>query len=110
MCSYHSEYQNCHGTEFSQKLREQVRSVVASQSQATKEDQPTVFRALLNSDLPPQEKTVERLMHEGFTMVTAGEETTGYVLTIATCHVLNQPAILAKLKAELVAAIPDPDK
>jgi cytochrome P450 len=72
-------------------------------------EHPTIFHALLNSDLSSEEKTVERLADEARTIIGAGQETVAWVLTVITCHLLSNPNVLRTLKAELVTAIPDPD-
>lgn len=68
----------------------------------------SVFTALLDSDLPPAEKSVPRLQHEAISIIGAGLETTMYTQSTCCFHLLSQPATLATLQAELRAAIPDP--
>ena len=68
----------------------------------------TVFKEMLDSDLPPAEKSVERLYQDGFALVTAGMETMSYALQLAIFHVLNNPAVHKKLCDELLTNIPDP--
>lgn len=70
---------------------------------------PTIFHELIQSDLPESEKTVTRLQDEALIVVGAGTLTTSWALCIATYHLLASPRILAKLKAELRSAIPDPE-
>lgn len=45
-------------------------------------DHPTIFHELLQSDLPPQEKEVQRLRDEAQTILGAGLETAAWALTI----------------------------
>ncbi len=71
-------------------------------------DHPTIFHELLESDLPPEEKGVQRLGDEAQTILGAGLETTAWALTVATFHILNNPNILNKLRHELEQAIRDP--
>ena len=68
----------------------------------------TVFHELINSDLPSEEKTLPRLVDEGQTMIAAGQETSSFFLKTTTYHILANPEIHSKLKAELRQAIPDP--
>jgi hypothetical protein len=42
--------------------------------------------------------------------VGAGTETTSWSLTIGTFHIINNPHVARKLKAELAQAIPDPNE
>lgn len=70
---------------------------------------PTVFRELLDSDLPAEEKTLERLRFEATSIVSAGMETTKWVLSVGTYHVLKNPEVAANLNAELLKVWPDVD-
>ncbi len=69
----------------------------------------TIFEELCDSDLPPQEKTIERLMDEGFILIGAGGESTAQTLTVLTFHLLNNPEIVLELRAELDKVMPDPE-
>jgi cytochrome P450 len=66
----------------------------------------TVFRELLNSKLPPEEKSPARLAAEAQVLVSAGSETTARALTFACYSILTSPVVLANLKSELAGAIP----
>ncbi|KAI4962195.1 hypothetical protein J4E86_001227 [Alternaria arbusti] len=68
---------------------------------------PSLFTALLESDLPPSELSTKRLQHEAISVIGAGIETTMYTLSTCSYHLLANPVTLAKLCAELDAAIPD---
>lgn len=83
-----------------------------SEKHVTRQDQahPTVFHEVLNSKLPEEDKTVDRLADEALSVVSAGNETVSWALTVATYHILANPTILRKLKTELAAAIPDPNE
>ncbi|CZR51378.1 related to cytochrome P450 CYP3/CYP5/CYP6/CYP9 subfamilies [Phialocephala subalpina] len=70
---------------------------------------PTIFHELLESDLPPQEKSVNRLADEAQLMIGAGLETTAWTLTVTSFHLINNPTISKKLRTELEAAIPNPN-
>lgn len=70
--------------------------------------QRTIFHALINGELPPEEKTLPRLVDEGQTMIAAGQETSSFFLKTTTYHILANQDIYSKLKAELQQAIPDP--
>ena len=71
---------------------------------------PTVFRALLDSRLPPEEKTWQRFNDEALAVVGAGLETVKNVVKVAVCHVLlpESKHMLERLKAEIVEVWPDP--
>ncbi|KAH7323773.1 cytochrome P450 [Rhexocercosporidium sp. MPI-PUGE-AT-0058] len=61
----------------------------------------TIFHTLLESDLPPSEKTTTRLTDEGITLVGAGSHTVAWTLTVGSFHILSNPHILSTLKSEL---------
>ena len=61
----------------------------------------TVFGSLLQSDLPPSEKSLQRMTEEGFSLFAAGTETVSWALTVITYHLLAKPAMLKKLTAEV---------
>lgn len=70
---------------------------------------PTIFKELVHSNLPPEEKTLERLRHEAQVIVGAGGETMQHAASVGICHVLLNEEILARLKKELLLAWPDLD-
>jgi cytochrome P450 len=67
----------------------------------------TVFHALLDSDLPPEEKLQSRLWQEGQVLIGAGADTTANALTITHFHILNNPEVFKKMRAELDEALPN---
>ncbi|KAG9253243.1 cytochrome P450 [Emericellopsis atlantica] len=71
-------------------------------------DRPTVFGDLLQSELDESEKNPERLADEAVAVVGAGTETTSWALAVITFHLLSQPAIMDKLRAELLTVVDDP--
>ncbi|MCJ1312098.1 hypothetical protein MMC25_005772 [Agyrium rufum] len=70
---------------------------------------PTVLQDLLESDLPPAEKSPSRIHAEAQTLIGAGTSTVAVVLTITTCHVVANPQVNRKLFEELRAAMLDPE-
>src|ERR1700743_2475573 len=69
---------------------------------------PTIFHELIyTSELPPEEKTLQHLVEEGQSVVGAGIVTTSHYLNTTSYHILANPDILKKLKAELEEAMPD---
>lgn len=73
-----------------------------------KSSHPTIFYELIHSDLPPEEKSSQRMGDEVQTIIGAGLETTAWALSIACFHIINDPKILQKLRDELNEALPDP--
>jgi cytochrome P450 len=91
-------------------MRKQVKQVLQEKNDAHKDLlHPTIFHALIDSDLPLEEKGVERLTDEADTIIAAGQETLSLILTFITYHLLSNPTILQTLKEELAKAIPDPN-
>jgi cytochrome P450 len=68
----------------------------------------TIFSEVLQSDLPPQEKTIERMADEAQTILGGGIETTTWALSIASFHIINTPSILSRLREELLPVLPFP--
>ena len=66
-----------------------------------------IFETLLNSDLPPEERSGERLVEDAQIIVGAGSTTTSSALALATYYIITDPAILNKLMTELKTAMPD---
>lgn len=88
----------------------------------------TIFHGLLKSNLPPSEKSIDRMLQEAQLLVVAGQDTTGdsslvrsisygviladftgLTLAFLTFELLANPSCLAKLKTELAEAMPDPN-
>lgn len=90
------------------EMRQQIQDVMDDRNQGYKDaTHPTIFKKLLESHLPQQEKTIDRLQDEGVTLVGAGQETVKATLTIATYHILQKPSVLQKLKEELLTHFPN---
>jgi len=86
----------------------QITDIAAERNVAYDDLSPlTVFRELLGSKLPGEEKNIERLTEDAVTLVTAGSETVSWTLSVTTYHLLTDPRVLRNLKAELRTAIPD---
>jgi cytochrome P450 len=84
--------------------------IKAGRNEAHKDaSHPTILKELIDSNLPPQEKTMERLQHEGQVIVGAGLETVKLTMCVALFHILDKPEIKHLLDAELLKAWPDVD-
>lgn len=66
----------------------------------------TLFNAIENSSLPPEEKTISRLANEAFVVIVAGGETTARSLAFALYHINANPEVLQHLLNELTIAMP----
>ena len=91
---------------FQKDLENQIKGMDESTGQST--SHPTLFQALLTSDLPPDEKTLPRLKDEGQTVVAAGATTTAHYLKAVTFHILSNPAIHERLLSEVTSSMPNP--
>ena len=89
-------------------MREQVKEALRT---AEEKDQPdTIFTAIIQSDIPRSEVTVQRLQDEAVAVVGAGLETTMRTLSVTVFHVVANPGIHQRLRAELESTIPNPDQ
>ena len=62
---------------------------------------PTIFHELLNSNLPPEEKSMRRMVYEGQTLIGAGTITTAHTLKTISYHLIANPNTLERLRQEL---------
>ena len=53
--------------------------------------------------------SVDDIKDEAYGILAAAADTTGNGMTVAAYHVVNNPEIYKKLRAELKTAFPDPD-
>ncbi|KAJ5918916.1 Cytochrome P450 [Penicillium verhagenii] len=62
---------------------------------------PSTSPVLVNESLPPQERSLTRLEQEGALLALAGTESPALSLSMVFYHLLANPSILNKLRAEL---------
>ncbi|KAG4418059.1 hypothetical protein IFR04_008796 [Cadophora malorum] len=90
-------------------IRKQIKEMKSGQRDDSKDaDHRTIFYEILNSDLPAEEKSDERLAQDGQTVVVAGTLTTAWALCVAVYFLVAQPDTLRKLKAELQTVLKGP--
>ncbi|KAK5100699.1 hypothetical protein LTR70_001401 [Exophiala xenobiotica] len=89
-------------------LRNEIDRTVALNETGERVD-GTIFQAVLDSDLPANEKTVQRLEGEGSVVVAAGSETTARCLSVLTFYLMQERSILQKLRDELSCIQPETD-
>jgi cytochrome P450 len=95
-----------------QELKGQVAEIIEQHNWGEKppaDSHATIFHGLLESKMPDEEKALNRLGIDGFSLVRAGTETMGSTLSIITYHLLSKPHLLAKLREELLDVFPNPD-
>ncbi|KAL4734454.1 cytochrome P450 [Aspergillus similis] len=68
----------------------------------------TMFHALTAPEVPPEERTVQRLQDEGLVLFAAGTETKATTLGVALFHIFNNKEIRRKLRNELDQELPTP--
>ena len=67
----------------------------------------TIFEEYKTNNLPPSEKTNNRLFQTAFMIVGAGFGSSSFALDTATYHICANPEIYHRLKAELKEIWPD---
>jgi cytochrome P450 len=91
-------------------LRTTIRKIGVSGPTSEKlPEHATIFHHILASDLHPSEKSPVRLADEAQTVIGAGLTTTAWSLTNAVFFIAGSPRIQDTLRAELRAAIPNPN-
>ncbi|KAL6366279.1 hypothetical protein LRP88_00027 [Fusarium phalaenopsidis] len=68
-----------------------------------------IVGALGDPDIPAEEKTLDRLVDEGVTVIFAGTETTARSISVAMFHLLRNKSLLQKLRDELSTVDKGPD-
>lgn len=88
----------------------QVKKIIAGENEEWRgKEYPTIFHSVLDSKLPPEEKSIARLADDAQMLIMAGTLTTASTLEVIHFWLLYQPYTLQKLKDELSAAVPNPD-
>lgn len=89
--------------------RAAIEGIVAQKDKGYQETKahPTIFHELLASNMPAEEKAIPRIQNEGFSVVAAGAETTATVLAATVLHILINPSVEKRLRAELAECMPD---
>lgn len=81
-------------------VEEKVTEMLENNQRGNKSD-GTIFQTMLDSDLPPEEKSPARLQDEGQSVVGAGSETTARSLTILSFYFMQNPTMLGRVRQEL---------
>ncbi|TVY67437.1 Cytochrome P450 monooxygenase sdnE [Lachnellula suecica] len=90
-------------------IRKQIQEMKSVSSDSKDTDHRTILYEILNSDLPPKEKSDKRLAQDGQAMIVAGTVTTSWALCLAAYYLISQPETLKKLKKELSEALDGPN-
>lgn len=82
--------------------RTRLHAAIKAHRQGKQGPENYVFSNLLSSDLPLQEKSFQRLLDEGKSLMAAGSETASWALTLMMWHLVQDGGdILSRLRAEL---------
>ncbi|KAI0893426.1 cytochrome P450 [Annulohypoxylon nitens] len=97
--------------ELREEVSQQISDILAGRNIDVEESSHlTIFHEILFSKLPPEELTPQRLHDQAIDFLGAGIMSTGWALGVTSYHILANPEIERRLKAELSNAIPDPDE
>lgn len=88
-------------------VREQVKPILEQKQEVSDVKDRTIFHALRDSDLPPEEKTLDRLCDEGEILTGAGSETTAQTTTRIMFYLKQNPETLEKLRNEVMRFVQD---
>ncbi|CAG9960707.1 unnamed protein product [Clonostachys byssicola] len=91
-------------------IPEKIRRTESISTTINGTSQTTILSSLMASNLPPSEKTIERLSAEANVLLIGGTQSTSVTLELATYHLLANPLIAERLRSELSAAVPDPKR
>lgn len=79
-----------------------------TQKDGTNMDKKTIFEALTDPSVRPEERSPPRLADEGMILMVGGTETTARVLSMAAFTIYQDEHLLEKLREELRPVMPTP--
>jgi cytochrome P450 len=92
------------------RLRHQAQDALhkksAKNSDSSTDD--TIFDALVSPNVPPHEKTLDRLEDESALLLGAGTETTARAIAVSMFHLTNNMEMVLKLREELRTVLKTP--
>lgn len=89
--------------ELRERTRQTIQQLLDDNESGGSASQCVIVEAIENSDIPPQDRTLERLLDEGILFGFAGTETLSRALAVGSFYLLNDKSILTKLRGELAA-------
>ncbi|KAF7116903.1 hypothetical protein CNMCM5793_005533 [Aspergillus hiratsukae] len=87
------------------EFQESIFDHVAQSQSKRDESTRTIINRLTDPSIPREERSLARIQDESLVILTAGTETTGRTLAIATFHMSNEPRIWKKLREELRSSV-----
>ena len=92
------------------EIKETITTTLEKQSLSEAASKSVIIEALGDQRIPPEERTLNRLLDEGTVIIFAGTETSSRALAVGMFYLLNIKSLTTKLRAEL-ATLPDqPDE
>ncbi|KAI1443094.1 cytochrome P450 [Annulohypoxylon stygium] len=91
---------------FAQRARQNIRRAMLD-AQIEEKHTNSLFRHVLNSDMPESEKSEERLTGEAQVMLGGGTVTTARTLGFASYYILSRPEIRTRLETEVKQVMAD---
>lgn len=79
-----------------------------AQKDETKTYKKTIFDALTDPSVPPEERSSARLADEGMILMIGGTETTARVLSTAAFYLYQDERLLERVREELGSVLPTP--
>ena len=83
------------------QLATDAKSVVVENKNDAAESKSVIVGALGDPNIPPKERTLDRLLDEGTVVIFAGTETSSRALAVAIFYLLHSKSHLQKLRDEL---------
>lgn len=86
-----------------------VTSLIEDSGKDGADNHETIFQALLNNDLPPEQKAIQRVVEEAILLVGAGQLTTADTLACIFYYLCQDPSKLKKLQEEVSEVMQTPN-
>jgi cytochrome P450 len=94
---------------FKAKLRRQASETLQRRNMdVDSRNRGSIFDALVSPEVPPEEKTLDRLEDESALLLGAGTETTARAISLSMFHLINNKDMLIKLREELRTVLETP--
>jgi cytochrome P450 len=96
---------------FKAKLRRQASETLQKRNidmDMDSKNRGSIFDALVSPEVPPEEKTLDRLEDESALLLGAGTETTARAISLSMFHLINNKDMLIKLREELRTVLETP--
>ncbi|PQE19030.1 cytochrome p450 protein [Rutstroemia sp. NJR-2017a WRK4] len=94
---------------FQDAVKKSMTESLASKSFSEQEKKSVIIQALSDDRIPPNERTLPRLLDEGTVIIFAGTETSSRALAVGMFYMYDNKSLVMKLREELkpLSKIPD---